>query len=70
MNYWFVDSKKAEGNLQQHHWQMKRRRSSTGRFLKSKSKKTTLEILKEILIIGLLPEITERCYQVNVILSD
>ncbi len=29
---------------------------------------TTLEILKEILIIGLLPEVTERCYQVNVII--
>ncbi len=28
---------------------------------------TTLEILKEILIIGLLPDVTERCYQVNVI---
>ncbi len=25
----------------------------------------TLEILKEIQIIGLLPEVTERCYQVN-----
>ncbi len=28
---------------------------------------TTLEILKEILIIGLLPDVTERYYQVNVI---
>ncbi len=28
---------------------------------------TTLEVLKEILIIGLLPDVTERCYQVNVI---
>ncbi len=28
---------------------------------------TTLEILKEIRIIGLLPDVTERCYQVNVI---
>ncbi len=27
----------------------------------------TLEILKEILIIGLLPDVIERCYQVNVI---
>ncbi len=27
----------------------------------------TLEILKEILNIGLLPEVIERCYQVNVI---
>ncbi len=28
---------------------------------------STLEILKDILIIGLLPDVTERCYQVNVI---
>ncbi len=28
---------------------------------------STLEILKEIQIIGLLPDVTERCYQVNVI---
>ncbi len=28
---------------------------------------TTLQILKEIRIIGLLPDVTERCYQVNVI---
>ncbi len=27
----------------------------------------TLEILKEIRIIGLLPDVTEICYQVNVI---
>ncbi len=28
---------------------------------------TTLEILKEIMIIELLPDVTERCYQVKVI---
>ncbi len=28
---------------------------------------TTLEILKEILRIGLIPEVTVRCYQVNFI---
>ncbi len=31
---------------------------------------TTLEILMEIRIIGLLPEVTERCYQGNVIRLD
>ncbi len=31
------------------------------------SNNTGGQVLKEILIIGLLPEDTERCYQVNVI---